>query len=171
MCILDLSKVLIYKFHSDYIRNKYGSNLSLLFSETDTLMYEIKTEDFYEDFSKYKAMFNFSNYSAKSIYYDNSNKLVVGKMKDETDGVANEEFFGLTQKMHSFLVDNNSEHKKAKGVTKNVAERISHSEYYVLLNQNCLRHSINRTQSKNHGIETYKINNIFFFALVIRYIS
>ena len=51
-------------------------------------MYQIKTEDVYEDFSSNKEMFDFSNYSTKSKYCDNSNKLVIGKMKDETGGVA-----------------------------------------------------------------------------------
>ena len=51
-----------------------------MFADTDSLMYEIKTEDVYENFSKDKEMFNFSNYSAKSKY-DDSNKLVLGKMK------------------------------------------------------------------------------------------
>ena len=73
----------MYQFHYDYIRNKYDSNLKLLFTDNDTLMYEIKTEDVYEDFSNNKEMFNFSNYSSKSKYYNNSNKLVVFKMKDE----------------------------------------------------------------------------------------
>ena len=95
MCILELSKVLMYEFHYDYIKNKYGNNSRLLFTDTDSLMYEIKTEDVYEDFSNDKEMFDFSNYSTKSKYYDNSNKLVVGKMKDETAGVAIEEFGGL----------------------------------------------------------------------------
>ena len=72
----------MYQFHYDYIKNKYDSNLKL-FTDTDTLMYEIKTEDVYEDFSNNKEMFNFSNYSSKSKYYNNSNKLVVFKMKDE----------------------------------------------------------------------------------------
>ena len=88
MCILDLSEVLMYKFHFDYIKNRYGNNSRLLFIDTDSLMYEIKTEDIYEDFSKVKEMFEFSNYSAESKYYDDSNKLVVGKMKDKTGGVA-----------------------------------------------------------------------------------
>ena len=73
----------MYQFHYDHIKNKYDSNLKLLFTDTDTLMYEIKTEDVYEDFSNNKEMFNFSNYSSKSKYYNNSNKLVVFKMKDE----------------------------------------------------------------------------------------
>ena len=60
---------------------KYGSNSRLLFTDTDDLMCEIKTKDSYEDFSKDKEMFNFNNYSAKSKFYDDSNKLVVGKRK------------------------------------------------------------------------------------------
>ena len=62
-------------------------------------------------------MFDFSNYLSKSKYYYNSNKLVIGKIKDETRGVTIEEFVGLKPKMYSFLLDK-SEHKKAKVVTK-----------------------------------------------------
>ena len=87
MCILELSKVFMYEFHYDYIKNKHGNNSGLLFPDTDSLMYEIKTEDFSND----NEMFDFNNYSAKSKYYDDSNKLVVGRMKDETAGVAIEE--------------------------------------------------------------------------------
>ena len=106
-------------------------------------------------------MFDFSNYSIKSKYYDDSNKLVVSKMKDETADVAIEEFFGLKPKMYSILVDDSNEHKKAKGVNKNVVAKISHNEYKdVLLNNKCLRHSINRIQTKNHRIETNEINKI-----------
>ena len=59
----------------------------LLFADTDSLTYEIKTKNVCEDFRNNKEMFDFSNYSTKSKYYDNSNKLVVGEMKDETAGV------------------------------------------------------------------------------------
>ena len=74
MCILDLGKVLMYEFHYDYIKNNYGNNSRLLFTDIDNLMYEIKTEDVYEDFSKDKEMFDFTSYSAESKYYDNSNR-------------------------------------------------------------------------------------------------
>ena len=57
-------------------------------------MCEIKTEDIYDNFSKDKEMLDFSNYSTKSKYYDNLNKLVVGKMKEETADVAIERFVG-----------------------------------------------------------------------------
>ena len=124
MCILDLSKVLMYEFHYDYIKNKHGNNSRLLFTDTDSLMNDIKTQDVYEDLTKDIEMFDFSNYLTKSKYYDDSNKLVVGKMKDETGSVAIKEFFKLKPKMYSFSVDNNSEHEKAEGVNKNVGEKI-----------------------------------------------
>ena len=160
MCILELSKVLMYEFNYDYIKNKYGNNSRLLLTEVDSLMYEIKSEDVFEDFSNDKEMFGFSNYSTKSKYYDNSHK-VVSKMKNETAGVAIEEFVELKLKMYLYLVNDNSEHKKAKGVNRNVVATISHNEYKdVLLNKKCLRHSMNRIQSKDHKIGTYEINKI-----------
>ena len=75
MCVLELSTVLIYEFHYDYIKNKYGNKSRLLFTDTDSLMYEIKTEDVFEHFSSNKEMLDLSNYSTKSKYYNDSNKL------------------------------------------------------------------------------------------------
>ena len=69
------------EFHYEYLKNQYGNNSRLLFTDADSLMYEIKTEDFREDFSKDTEMFNFSNYSTESKFYDDSNKLVVGIKK------------------------------------------------------------------------------------------
>ena len=88
MCVLDISKVLMYEFHYDYIETKYGNNSRLLSNDGDSFMYKMKTEDAYEDFSENREMFDFSNYSTKLKFNDNSNKLVVGKMEDETGGVA-----------------------------------------------------------------------------------
>ena len=85
-------------------------------------------------------------------------------MKDETGGVAIKEFVGLKPKMYSFLVDNNN-HKKVKGVNKNVVQTIPHNEYKgILLNKKCLRHSMKRIQSKVHKIRTYEINKISLFC-------
>ena len=77
MYILDLSKVLMYEFHFDYIKIKYATKSRLLFFNTDSLMYEIKTVNIYKDFSIDKETFNFNNYSNKSKYHDASNKLNV----------------------------------------------------------------------------------------------
>ena len=118
------------------------------YTDTDSLMYEIRTEDVYEDFNSDKEMFSFSNYSTKLKYYNNLNKLVIEKMKDETGRVAIEEFVGLKPNMYSFLVDNR-EHKKAKGGNKNVVAIMSHNEYKdVLLNNEFIRHSMSWIQSK-----------------------
>ena len=110
-------------------------------------------------------MFDISSCLAKSKYYDDSNKLVVGKvskMKDGTGGVAIKEFGRLKPKIYLFLVDDNSVHKKGKGVNNNVVARISHSEYNnVLFSNKRLRHSVNRIQSINHKIGgIYKINKL-----------
>ena len=78
----------MYEFHFDCVKNKYSNNLTLLFMYTDILMYKIKTEDLYKELSKDKKIFDFSNSSAKLKYFDDSNKLVVCKMKDETAGAA-----------------------------------------------------------------------------------
>ena len=165
MRILELSKVLMYEFHYDYIKSKYGNNSRLPFTDTDRLIYEIKTEDVYEDFSNDKEIFDFSNYSTKLKYYDYSNKLVVVGMTDETAGVAIEEFFRLKPKMYSYLVDDNSEHKKAKDVTKNVVATISHIDYKdALLNE---KFSMNRIQSK----DLMKSPRFLYLALMIKYTS
>ena len=78
MCILDLSKVRIKEFHYDYIKNKYGNQSRLLF-----------TENSYGNSRKDKEMVDFSNYLSKSKLLDDSNN---SKMKDETSGVPIEEF-------------------------------------------------------------------------------
>ena len=160
MCILGLSKVLMYVFQMITLKINMVTTQDY-HSHTDSLMYEIKNEDVYDDFSNDKEMFDFSNYSTRRKHYNNSNKLVVGKMKDETAGVTIEEFVRLKQKIYSYLVNDNSEHKKAKGVKRNVVATISHNKYKdVLLNKKCLRHLMNRIQRKDHKIGTCEINKI-----------
>ena len=72
MCILQLSKVPMKKFHFDYIKNKYSNKSTLLFTDTDCLINEIEIENVYDDFSKNKKMFDFSSCSVNSKYYDDS---------------------------------------------------------------------------------------------------
>ena len=87
----------------------------MLFTDTDTLIREIRTEDIYQDISRDKEMFDFRNYSAEPKYYDDSSKLVVGEiMKDERSNIAIEEFVGLKSKMYSLLVDKSGDCKKSE---------------------------------------------------------
>ena len=102
MYILKLNEVLMYKFHYDNIENKYDNKLKLLFTDIDSLIYKIKTEDVYEDFSSNKQTFDFSNYSTKSKYYDNSNKLVIGKWKMKLEALWLKNLLDRSQKrIHS----------------------------------------------------------------------
>ena len=83
MLILELSKMLMYDFHYNYIKKKYGNRAKLLFTDRDSLIYEIEAEDVYQDFWNDKDKFDNSEYPENSPYYDNTNKKVIGKFKDE----------------------------------------------------------------------------------------
>ena len=78
--ILDLSKLLKCEFHYKYINNKFDAKL--LLTDTDSSVYEIKTEDVYEDFYQDKNLFDFSDYPLNSKFFDLVNKKVIGKIKD-----------------------------------------------------------------------------------------
>ena len=95
MCILDLSKTLMYDFHYNYIKDKYQEKARLLFTDTDSLTYEIEAEDVYNDFQHDKDRFDNSDYPKESPYFDSTNKKVIGKFKDEAAGVPICEFVGL----------------------------------------------------------------------------
>ena len=99
MCILDLSKTLMYDFHYNYIKNKYGEKVKLLFTDTDSLTYEIEAEDVYQDFWDDKNKFDNSDYPESSPYFYKTNKKVIGKFKDEAAGVPICEFVGLRSKI------------------------------------------------------------------------
>ena len=73
----------MYDFHYNYIKQKYGDKAKLLFTDTDSLTYEIETEDVYQDFWKNTDKFDYSEYNEKSQYFDKTSKKVIGKFKDE----------------------------------------------------------------------------------------
>ena len=104
MCILDLSKTLMYDFHYNYIKPKYDVKAKLLFTDTDSLSYEIETDDFYKDISKdVKSMFDTSNYHKNhpSGIETGVNKKIIGMFKDEAGGKIIEEFVGLRAKLRA----------------------------------------------------------------------
>ena len=96
--ILDLSKYFFYNFHYNYIKKH---NAKLLFTDIDSLVYEVKTDDVYEDFYKDKHLFDLSNYPKDSKLFDPDNEKVISKMKDESKGKIIDQFVGLKLKMHS----------------------------------------------------------------------
>ena len=132
----------------------------MLFTDTDSLAYEIKSENVYEDFFKLKDLFDFSNYSKDSKFYDDDdddNKKVIGKMKDEYGGVIIDEFVGLKSKTYSIKKVDGSESSTAKGV--NIATEF-HEFKDVLFNKKIIIHRTKRIQAKKHKIGTYEIDKI-----------
>ena len=117
--ILDLSKIMMYEFHYDYMIPKYGDRLKLCYIDTDSLVYDIKTEDFYEDISNdVEARFDISGYSKTDFrpIPIGLNKKVIGLMKDELGGKIMTEFVALRPKLYSYKKLDGSEDKKCKGI-------------------------------------------------------
>ena len=170
MCILDLSKIIMFDFHYNYIKSKYADKAKLLFTDTDSLMYEIETEDFYKDISgDVKDRFDTSDYPENhpSGIPTGENKKVLGMMKDEAAGKIIKEFVGLRSKLYSFVMDDGGETKKCKGIKKQVVERSIRHEHYktclttgkeLLRKQNILR-------SYEHEIYTEEVNKVALSAL------
>ena len=103
--VLDLSKMVMYEFHYDYMKPKYGENVKLCYMDTDSFVYHIKTEDFYEDIAKdVESRFDTSNYrkEEKRPLPIGVNKKVIGKMKDELGGKIMTEFCCLRSKMYAY---------------------------------------------------------------------
>ena len=111
--ILDLSKMIMYEFHYDYMKRKYTDDeLKLWYMDTDSLIYSIKTEDFYKDIvDDVEARFDTSGYVLDRPLPLGLNKKVVGLMKDELDGEIMKELVSLRPKMCSYKVGN-AESKK-----------------------------------------------------------
>ena len=162
MCILDMSKTLMYDFHYNYIRQNYNSKAKLLFTDTDSLCYEIETGDAYADFWKDEEIFDNSDYPQDSQFFDSTNKKVIGKFKDKAAGMPIVEFIGLRSKMYSYVKDNGKNEKTAKGVRKYVIKKnITHENYKdCLLNGKQILHSMRTIRSDHHQIGSYQLNKI-----------
>jgi len=117
MSILDLSKTLMYEFHYKYIKKKFGSKANLLFIDTDSLCYEIETENCFKDISAdVQEKFDTSNFSLNhaSGIPTGINKKVPGKFKDEAGGEIIEEFGGLRAKLYAIKKLEGEEEKSVR---------------------------------------------------------
>ena len=161
-CILDLSKTLIYDFHYNYIKQKYDNKAKLLFTDTDSLTYEIETHDAYADFWQNKDKFDNSDYNTNSTFFNIDNKKVIGKFKDETAGIPITEFVGLRSKMYSYINDNEQTARTAKGIKKQVIKKtLTHDNYKeVLFNNKQMQHTMKTIRSKNHQLGSFELNKI-----------
>ena len=169
MCILDLSKTLMYDFHYNYIKKKYGDKAKLLITDTDSLMYEIQTEDFYKDIIRdLKDRFDTSGYPPDhpSGIPSGFNKKVLGMFKDEVNGDIIDEFVGLRAKLYSYKMFEGKESKKCKGVKKSVVKKsMTHEDYKkcLLTGKEQLRKQ-NIIRSYKHEVYTEEVNKVALSA-------
>ena len=169
MCILDLSKFIMFDFHYNYIKPKYGNKAKLLFTDTDSFLYEIQTEDFYKDISgDVWDGFDTSDYPDRhpSGIPTGINKKVLGMFKDEAAGKNIKEFVGLRSKLYSFIMEEGKENKKCKGIKKAVVEKsIRHEDYKTCLEtgKEQLRRQ-NIIRSYEHVLYTEEVNKIALSA-------
>ena len=168
MAVLELSKLHMYKFHYDFIKEKYGDKAKLLFTDTDSLCYVIETDDVYEDMKTNSEEFDLSNFGKNKDtvkYYDGVNKKVLLKMKDEWGGVIVEEFIGLKPKMYSMKTFKGAEKSVGKGINRSALERIPHQSFRDCLFSDDIRDQkqyfkANVIRPRKHVITTNHISKV-----------
>ena len=163
--ILDLSKTLMFDFHYNYIQKKYKHKAELLFTDTDSLMYQIHTDDFYKDISyDIQTKFDTSDYPPDhpSGIPTGVNKKVIGMFKDEVAGKQITCFVGLRPKLYSFRIEEDKEVRKCKGIKKNVVKKTMDFDDYVdclFLGKKQMR-TMKIIRSENHDIYSKEVNKI-----------
>ena len=121
--ILDLSKIIMFEFHYDYMLPKYGKNIKLYYMDTDSFVYDIKMKEFYKEIAEdVETRFDTSGYCDRPLSVG-KNKKVIGLMKDELGGEVMKEFVSLRPKMYSYRMGT-SEPKKCKGIKKCIVKKI-----------------------------------------------
>ena len=160
LSILEISKLLMHGFWCDHMKPKYGE---VCYMDTDSLIMNIKTEDFYKDITNdVEKRFDTSNYECDRPLPTGKNKKVIGLMKDELGGRVITEIVALRPKTYSYLTDDCKEDKKAKGTKKCVIKRMIKFDDYknCLLNGEVILKSQQRFISKGHDVYTENIHKI-----------
>ena len=150
LTVLETTKLAMYAFHYDFMKKNFN-DFKLLFTDTDSLCYEICNENPYEKLYEHKEYFDLGNYSKIRKYFCNNNKKVLGKIKDGYRGNVIKEFIGLRSKMYSILDTKNNEKSTHKGHNS----YIKYGEFRdTLVNEKVLRHKMREIKSKNHTLIT-----------------
>ena len=161
--VVELSKLHMYWFLYDYLKPAFGDKVKMLFTDTDSYLLEFRDKNPDDELFLAKNLFDYSGYPKDSKYYDNTNNKVIGKFKDESNGVPIKRYLGLRPKMYSYeLVDINGtviEKHRAKGIQTATAKKLRFEDYLAQLNtpiENYLQNR--RIGSKLHKIYSIEIN-------------
>ena len=160
--ILDLSKIVMYEFHYDYMVPKYGlEKLKLCYMDMDSLVYHIRTEDFYEYIAdNVPARFDTSRYCPNRPLPVGLNKKVIGLMKDELGGKIMTDFVALRPKLYSYKELDGSEDKKCKGIKKCIVKKTLTFEDYKTYSDSTEYRSQLMFRSSKHEVHTIEVNKV-----------
>ena len=154
----------MYEVWYDYIKPKYQYKPKLCYTDTEKFVIHIKTEDFYDDIANdVEKRFDTSNYDDNRPLPIGMNKKVIGLFKDELGGKIITEFVGLRAKTYAYLMDDDSEHKKARGTKKCVIKKriLKFTDYKnCQSNDKIILKSQQRFKSDCHYVCTEQINKI-----------
>jgi hypothetical protein len=156
--VLDLSKLHMFKLHYDVVKPTFGDRARLLMTDTDSLVYEIKSPDLISELKGMAEHFDFSNLPTDHPLYDPRRKDVVGLLKDEFKGQAIREFIGLRSKMYSVLTCDGKSKAKAKGIPKSVTKRtLPHDKFRkALFDKDPCSADFHQLVSKKHIVSIAK---------------
>ena len=162
MCVLDLSKHLMYNFYYNNVKKQYGVNVNLLYTDTDSLLLEIKTENVYINMQNDVDAYDTSNYPPDHFLHSMKNKKVLRKMKDKCAGRPIAEYVGLRPKMYSILEASGQNIKKAKGDKKAVVKKhIRHEQFKeALFQKQTFRHGMDVLRPVRHRIYGQHLNKV-----------
>ena len=161
MTILENSKILMYDFFYNHLKARYGHKCGLVYTDTDTLILDIQTEDAYKDMHEHSWLYDTSNYPKDNLLYSIENKKALGKMKDECGGQVIKEVVAVRPKMYSVEVGGKNV-RKAKGVKKCVIEKeITHEHYKeALFERKQFLHKMKILRSEGHEMYGMCMNKI-----------
>lgn len=163
LCVLDISKTLMYDFHYSFMRQKFGDKCRMMYTDTDSFIYHIKGANIYEVIKENIDKFDTSDYPENNQFgIPRKNKKVIGLFKDETCSKIIESVIGLRSKMYSVKIQGEDTIKKAKGVkTRVVKNKITYEDYKdCLFNQTIKKVHQNTIRSRLHVVRTEKQEKI-----------
>ena len=164
--ILEISKFIMYSFYYDHLKAKYADRCTLLFTDTDSLCCEIRTDDLYADMMDSLDLYDTSNFDPKLPQYKDGNRRELGKFKSETGSVPPREFVGLRAKMYSLQAPS-KDFKKAKGIQKHYVRKHVRHENFLEVLRKTRRNTTAKfcaIRSTNHEVNTVEVTKLCLCA-------
>ena len=158
--ILDLSKLTLYGFHYKEMKPRYGDSITVVYKDTDSLLYRVETNNLYSDMGNLKHLLDLSDYPTSHPLFDASNKEVPLTMTDELQGKVLEEVVCLRSKLYSIKF-NGGVRQNAKGVQKSVKKSLDHEAYReCLFNKTTMQKEMTQLRSENHQIIVNRLSKV-----------